>query len=120
MTIESDNAKEEIKELIEKCIKCGLCKNSCAVFNVLKEEQYSPRGKIIMLENNEYSKLVYADNLSKRPDIKCPLKINIYSAIVKARKVLAEQNKAPKEVKDVIQNLQKTGNIFGVKEEKDN
>ena len=49
--------------------------------------------------------------------MKCPLKINIYSAMVKARKVLAEQNKAPKEVKEVIQNLQKTGNIFGVKEE---
>ena len=52
MTIETDNATEEIKEIVEKCIKCGRCKNLCPVFKVMREEQYSPRGKAIILENN--------------------------------------------------------------------
>jgi glycolate oxidase iron-sulfur subunit len=115
MTIESDNAREEIREIIEKCNKCGMCKSSCPVFNILREEQYSPRGKIILLENNEYSNVFYADTLSKNPDFKCPLKIKISDAIIQARKVIAMQNKAPKEVKELIKNLEKTGNIFGIK-----
>ena len=72
-----------------------------------------------MLENNEYDNIFYDDTLSKKPDINCPVKIKISDAIIKARKVIAEQNKAPKEVKDVIENLQKTRNIFGVKEGKE-
>ena len=33
MTIESDNAKEDIKEIVEKCIKCGMCKSNDAIFS---------------------------------------------------------------------------------------
>jgi len=113
MTIESDNAKEEIKEIIEKCIKCGLCKPRDSVFKVLREEQFSPRGKAIMLGNNQYTKVFFEDNLSGQCEVNCPLKIKMHEAIIKARKVLVEEKKEPVEVKNMIDNLQKTGNIFG-------
>ncbi len=58
MTIESDNAKEEIKEIIEKCTKCGLCKELCPVFKIIREEPYSPRGRVIILDNDVYDKIV--------------------------------------------------------------
>jgi Fe-S oxidoreductase len=63
MTIESDNAKEDVKEIVEKCIKCGMCKPLCPVFKIMREEQYSPRGKAIILDNNAYEKVIYQCNL---------------------------------------------------------
>jgi Fe-S oxidoreductase len=117
MTIESNNAREEIKEIVEKCINCGMCKSRDSIFKVMREEQYSPRGKAIMLKNNQYDNLVFDDNLSKQCESSCPLKIRMHEAIIKARKVLVEEKKEPEEVRKAIKNLQKTGNIFGDKEE---
>lgn len=115
MTIEADNAKEEIKEIVEKCIKCGLCKQLCPVFKVMREEQYCARGKVIILNNDIYDKIVYECNLCKACEKKCPLNLKLCDAFIKARKVLVEEKKEPAEVKRMIENLQKTGNVFGEK-----
>lgn len=115
MTIGSDNAREEIKEIVEKCIKCGLCKQIDAVFKVMREEQFSPRGKAIMLDQEAYDKTVYQDTLSGACEKICPLNIKMHEAVIKARKVLAEEKKAPEETKEIIENIEKTGNIFGEK-----
>ena len=117
MTIESDNAKEEIREIVEKCINCGMCKSRDSIFRAMREEQYSPRGKAIMLKNNQYDRILFDDNLSKQCEVSCPLKIKMHEAIIKARKVLVEEKKEPEEVKKVIRNLRNTGNIFGEKGE---
>jgi len=116
MTIEAENAKEEIKEIVEKCIKCGLCKSLCPVFRVMREEQYSPRGKAILLDNNIYNKIIYQDTLSGQCEVACPFSIKMHEAIIKARRVLVEEKKEPESVKEIIKNLKKTGNIFGIKE----
>lgn len=114
MTVESDNAKEEIKEIIEKCFKCGFCKPLCPVFKIMREEQFSPRGKAILLDNNQYEKIFYQDTLSKQCEVNCPLNIKMHEAIIKARKVLVENKKEMPGNKDMIKNLNKTGNIFGI------
>ena len=54
MTIESENAHEEVKEIVEKCIRCGRCNLFCPVLKVMKEEAYSPRGQVIMLDDNYF------------------------------------------------------------------
>lgn len=115
MTIESENAKEEIKEITEKCIKCGLCKSLCPVFKIMKEEQFSPRGKSIILENENFEKLVYDCTLCKACEEKCPLNLKLCSAFIKARKVLTEQKKESPEVKKILNNFNKTGNIYQTK-----
>jgi Fe-S oxidoreductase len=117
MTIESDNAREEIREIVEKCINCGMCKPRDSLFKVMREEQYSPRGKAIMLKNNQYDPVLFDDNLSKQCEVSCPLKIKMHEAIIKARKVLVEEKKDPETVKEAMKNLRKTGNIFGDKGE---
>jgi len=111
MTIESDNAKEEIKEIVEKCIRCGLCKQLCPVFKIMREEQFSPRGKTILLNNSFYGKIIYQCNLCKACEEKCPLNLKLCEAFLKARKVLVEGGKGIG--KDVIDNLEKKGNVFG-------
>ena len=115
MTIESDNAKEDVKEIVEKCIKCGMCKPLCPVFKIMREEQYSPRGKAIILNNNAYEKVIYQCNLCKACEKTCPLNLKLCSAFINARKVLVGNKKEISGNKEMIENLEKTGNIFGEK-----
>jgi Fe-S oxidoreductase len=119
MSVESDNAKEEIKEIVEKCIRCGLCKSLCPVFRIIREEQSSPRGKAIILDNDGYEKVMYYCTLCKACEKKCPVNLKLCTAFVRARKVLVESGKELDENKEMIKNLEKTGNIYGIKPEKE-
>lgn len=114
MTIEIDNAKEEIKEIIEKCINCGLCKFNCPVYRILREEKYSPRGKAILLNNDYFNKLIYNCTLCKACEESCPLKLKLCDAFLKLRKILIGQGKGFLENKKIIKNLSKSDNIFGL------
>lgn len=112
MTIETDNVRNEVKEIVDKCIKCGLCKPFCPVLRIVREEQYSPRGQAIMLENNYYERIVFDCNLCKACEKKCPVEIKLCTAIIKARSVINKTKELP-ETKQIISNLNRTGNIFG-------
>jgi len=116
MTIESDNAKEEIKEIVEKCVRCGLCKELCPVLKVLREERYGPRGQAIILDNNFFEKIVYDCNLCKACEQKCPLNLRLCDAFLKARIILVAEKKEDFKNKEMIENLNETGNIYGIKE----
>jgi glycolate oxidase iron-sulfur subunit len=115
MVVESDNAKEEIKEIVEGCIKCGLCRSLCPVLRVLKEEQYSPRGKAVILDNGFYEKIVYDCTLCKACEKQCPANIKVCEAMIKARGVLVRQKKEIPANKEMIKSLEKTGNVYGMK-----
>jgi Fe-S oxidoreductase len=116
MTIESDNAKEGIKEIVEKCIRCGKCKLLCPVFKVIREEHYSPRGQAILLDNDNFEKIIYDCTLCKACEQKCPLNLKLCDAFIRARQVLVGQKKESPENKEMIKNLEKEGNEFGIKE----
>ena len=116
MSIESENAKEEIKEIVDSCIKCGLCKANCPSFDVFKQEPYCPRGLCILFKDNAYGKNVYDFCLDKSCKTICPVGIDIDEAVIKARKILVENKKEIPEIVNVINNLNKTGNIFGIRE----
>jgi len=116
MTVEIDNAKEEIKEMIEKCNRCGKCRKLCPVLRVMREEQYSPRGQAIILDNGFFEKLVYSCTLCKACEKQCPLDLKLCTAFIKARQILVEQKKELPENKKMISNLNRTGNEFGIKE----
>jgi glycolate oxidase iron-sulfur subunit len=118
MAIEPDNAKEDVKEIVEGCIKCGLCRSLCPVLKVMKEEQYSPRGKAIILNNSFYEKIVYDCTLCKACEKQCPANLKLCTAFIKAREVLVNQKKEISANREMIKNLEKTGNIFGISEEK--
>ena len=115
MTIESENLKQEIKEIVEPCINCGLCKNLCVLTKVLRQEQFSPRGKAIMLNKGIYEKILYKDTLSGSCEKTCPVKIKMHEAIIKSRQVLVQTRIETQENKEIIKNLETTGNIFGEK-----
>ncbi len=110
MKAEEHNLKEEIKEILEKAFQQGILNDNCAVFRVMREEQYSPRGKAIILDNGFYEKIVYQCNLCKACEFSGS---RLCEAFSKARQVLVLQNKEIDENKEMIENLRRTGNIYG-------
>ena len=105
MNVETENIIEEIKDIVEKCINCGLCRGTCPVFSVLKEEQYSPRGKTLVLNENLFGKSVFLCTLCKSCEVNCPLDLKLCDAFKKARKVLADRKRDSKENKEIIKNI---------------
>jgi len=118
MTIEADNAREEIKEIVEKCFRCGKCKLLCPVLRVLRGEHNSPRGRAIMLDNVIIEEIVYDCTLCKACEKLCPLDLKLCDAFVKARAVLVNEKRDLKTNKEMIKNLEKSGNEFGIIEGK--
>ncbi|MBT4165763.1 (Fe-S)-binding protein [archaeon] len=116
MSVEIENAKQEIEEIIDKCIKCGLCKSRCPVFKVIREECVSPRGKVSLFESGFFDKIVYDCTLCGACEQDCPLGLKLCDAFINARKMLVFQKKGIDENEEMIRNLNKRGNVFGEKE----
>jgi glycolate oxidase iron-sulfur subunit len=104
-TIEEKNIKEEIIEILEKCTRCGLCKELCPVFKVLREEQSSPRGHSILLSNKIYEKILFDCTLCKACEEKCPFSLKICEAIKKARFILNSKGKENTRLKEMLKKL---------------
>ena len=112
------NLQEEAAEILSGCIKCGMCKSLCPVFKMLREEQFSPRGKVILLSDKVLDDVVFQCNLCKACEEQCPLGLKVCDAILKAREAMVLKGKELKENKEMIGNVRKTGNPFGDKVEK--
>ena len=115
--VELYNLKQEILEELERCIKCGLCKSQCPVFLTFREEALSPRGKAILLADNQINDIAYKCTLCSACEKKCPLNIKIYETIRKAREAIVLE-KPGKENQEMIKNIRETGNPFGKNPEK--
>jgi len=117
--IKINNLQEEIQDILEPCIKCGMCKSLCPVFKILRQEAYSPRGHAMVLSDKILDKIIFECNLCKACEQTCPLEIKICDAIKKAREVLVLKNKGLKQNKEMISNIEKTGSPFGNNPDKD-
>ena len=116
MEVKKHNLKEEIKEIIEGALKRGISNDGCAVFRVMREEHYSPKGKALVLNNGFYEKSIYECNLCKACE-KPFFNSKLCEAFVKVRQLLVLQKKEYPENKKMIENLRRTGNVYGIIEE---
>ena len=114
--IEVDNAIEEAKEIAEYCIRCGMCRRLCPVLRIGREEHYSPRGKLIMIDNNLFEKNVYNCTLCRACEKECPVGLRLCTAFVRAREVLVARNKENANLSEIVKNINRSGNIYGIKE----
>jgi heterodisulfide reductase subunit C len=94
--LEANNLLEEVAEIFEPCISCGLCNGVCPTFKVLLDERVSPRGYALKLREKIVDESIYEYIPCKACDDVCPLKIQITEGILKAREVLFLRGKSLK------------------------
>lgn len=105
---EEHNLKEEIKEEIKTSLRKGIDNEGCSVFRVMRKDHYSPNGKAIILDNGHYEKILYKCNMCRAcGDDLC-------KTFQKARQVLVLKGKEMNSNKIMVENVKKTGNIYGV------
>jgi Fe-S oxidoreductase len=113
--IEINNAIEKAKEMLSKCIKCGMCKSLCPVFKVLKEESVSARGHSIYIEEEVLERTLFQCNLCKACEQNCPVNLKICEAVREARFAFNKKKKELKTNEEMMKNIRKNGNPFGGK-----
>jgi len=111
--IEANNLLEEVSEILEPCVRCGMCKSICPVFKTLREESVSPRGKVHLLSDKTLDKIIFQCNLCKGCEQVCPLGIKVCDAIKKAREAMVLKGRGLKSNEEMMKNVRKYGNPFG-------
>lgn len=101
----------------DKCTECGLCRNACPVFSILKSETLSPRGKVMILKEEIKDEIFYACTLCKNCTTACPLKLDLDKDFRNHRAKLEQDKKTTKAYKLLIENVRKYGNPVGEVEE---
>jgi heterodisulfide reductase subunit C len=117
--IEAGNLMEEASEIFDACIQCGMCKGICGVFRVLREEQYSPRGKRDLLNEKIMDKILFKCNMCRACGESCPLNLKVCDAVLKAREAMVLLGKGLKGNEEMIKNIRRLGNPFGEMSDKD-
>ncbi len=111
--IEANNLLEEVGEILESCVGCGMCKSLCPVFKVLREEGVSPRGKVILLSDKILDKVIFQCTLCGGCEQACPLNVKVCDAIQKAREAMVLKGRGLKSNEEMIENVRKFGMPFG-------
>jgi len=97
------------------CIECGLCREVCPVFGILRQEQISPRGLAILASRGIASVLFYQCTLCRACRDVCPVTHDPDGESIRAGLVA---NGVETEVnKTMIANIRRYGNPFGKLEE---
>lgn len=116
----SNKLKHEILLETGKCVRCGKCKAVCDMYKYLREEEYSPRGLVMLAENLakgeikgnfEISKIFYTCFLCLKCSLKCPLDVNIVKVIILTRGLLWEE----KYKRQIFKNLPSTYKVKELK-----
>jgi Fe-S oxidoreductase len=93
------------------CIECGLCREVCPVFGILRQEQISPRGLAILADHGIASVLFYQCTLCRACREVCPVGHDPDGERLRAGVV---NNGVETEAnKEMISNIRRYGNPFG-------
>jgi Fe-S oxidoreductase len=105
------------------CAKCGYCRSECPAVQFLGFETYSARGKILSLKyviekalgfSNDLMRNYYTCSLCGYCKNICPTDINLTDLFVNVRSKLLENGLIPTKIKDVLENIYKYGNAWGL------
>ena len=113
----------------EKCVRCGSCLKLCPIFDVMGEEQYSPRGKIYLLQimdqiesdpeaAKEFRRLLFQCAMCGRCNEACSSDVDLlkvwHEQRAKAIETSPEEFQYLDALKDSLENVK---NIYGLSPE---
>ncbi len=97
------------------CIECGLCREVCPIFEVLRREHISPRGLAILAEEGIASPVFYQCTLCRACRTLCPVDHDPDGERLRAR--LVARGVETEANREMIANIRQHGNPFGPLEE---
>lgn len=93
------------------CTECGLCREACPIFQIERQEEYSPRGRVLLEAAGLKTLIFYQCTLCRTCRVVCPIDHDPNGEIVRAGLVIAgfetEANR------QMIANIRQYGNPFG-------
>jgi len=93
------------------CIACGLCREACPVFTILRQEQISPRGLALLADQNIGSLVFYQCTLCRACRVVCPVGHDPNEETI--RSGLKTQRVETNANRRMIANIRACGNPFG-------
>ncbi len=117
-----------LKSDLDKCMKCGFCRELCPATGFYNWEANSPRGRIQLLKalmdrelptaSGYLSDRLYSCMTCGYCFRRCPAGVKTYEAFEAAKAMKVIQSKAPQEFGKLLKNISKFGNPFGEPREK--
>jgi len=94
-----------------KCNECGLCKENCPVYRVVRRESVSPRAFAILIEKQQFDKIMFLCSLCNNCKTSCPYGVDLELQEMR-EKVLMDGGETTT-LRTIIENLRNTGNPYG-------
>lgn len=93
------------------CIHCGLCRESCPVFTIIRQEHISPRGLALLQEQKIASVVFYECTLCRACRVVCPVEHDPSGEKIRAE--LVRQGIETEVNQIMVANIREYGNPFG-------
>lgn len=97
------------------CIACGLCREACPVFTILRQEHIGPRGLALLADRSIPSLVFYQCTLCRSCRVVCPVGHDPFGESIRA--ALVAQSVETESNRLMIENIRAYGNPFGVLKE---
>ena len=97
------------------CIGCGLCREACPVFTILRQEHISPRGLALLADQSVASTVFYQCTLCRTCRVVCPVGHDPSGEGLRAE--LVGQRIETDANRQMIDNIRAYGNPIGVLKE---
>jgi len=110
---------ETVRDLIMGCTSCGLCRAKCPMFEDVKLESVTARGKLIICYNLLMSNIQLSEKvverlfqctLCKACTEACVSMLDVPKVVEAARSDLVEEGLVPRTIRDILISTQKYGN----------
>ena len=97
------------------CIACGLCREACPVFTILRQEPISPRGLALLSYQGVPSEVFYQCTLCRSCRVACPVGHDPFGESIRA--ALVAHSVETDANRQMIENIRAYGNPFGALKE---